>query len=186
MSRNIFTGTYINNDFTDKNNDKKQNQSSSSSRYVPPYKKNHQMNSNNCNKAISSKSKGYNNKYTNTSNNTFKNEFKTNNNDFPSLCNSNQKESKNNTNTLNFSNVINYKDAAQIGSKKVVPPQPKKFVTLVNKNKKKTEEIVEFESDEETQENYIDTDWYPYISEEEEEYYMNEEEYRRQETDYDY
>lgn len=183
MSRNIFTGTYIKNDFRGKNNNtnKKQNQSSYSSSYVPPHKRNLKNNN-----SLSKTSVGYNNKYTNTSKNTFTSEFKIKDNDFPSLSNSRQKESKNNTNNLNFSNVINYKDAAQIGSKKVVTPQPKKFVTLVNKKKKKTEEITEFESDEETQENYIYTDWYPYISEDEEEYYINEEEYRRQETDYDY
>lgn len=182
MSRNIFTGTHINKDFIDKN----QHLSSSSNRYIPPHKKN-QRNRNNYNKSVSSKPEYNNNKkYNNNLKNTFTNEFKIKNDDFPSLSNPTQKEPNNNTTNLNFSNVINYKDAAKIGSKKVVPQQPKKFVTLVNKKKKKTEEIVEFESDEETQENYIYTDWYPYISEDEEEYYMNEEEYRRQETDYDY
>ena len=169
MSRNIFSGTYINNDFTHKNTntDKNQHQSSSSNRYIPPHKKN-QRNRNNY-----------------TSKNTFTCEFKIKNDDFPSLGNPTQKEQNNNTTNLKFSNVINYKDAAEIGSKKVVAPQSKKFVTLVNKKKKKIEEDPEFESDEETLNNYIETAWFPYTSEDEE-YYMNEEEYRKQETDYDY
>ena len=185
MTRNIFTGTHINKDFTDKNNnfDKKQHQSSSSNRYVPPHKKN-QINRNNYNKSYSSKPVYNNKKYTNTSKNTYTNEFKMKNDDFPSLGNPIQKEPKNNTNTLNFSNVINYKIAAEIGSKKVVPPQPKKFITLVNKKKKETEEIDEFESDEETQENYIHTDWSFYTSEDEE--YMKEELCNRARDSYDY
>ena len=197
MSGNIFNGRRQNNyskESNDSNNtdwqkvrSKKMNSfssNSSSNKYVPPgrfsqAKKNDNYSSNRFTK--NTHYRIYNNKKNNP-----KPEFKIENNDFPSLGGNKKSVVQNDTTQKSpYSAAINYKNAAEKGSKIISAPTPKKFVSLVTKSKKKRVEVEEYESDGEREEDY-ETAWFPYTSEDEEYYDMTEQEYKMRENDFDY
>lgn len=164
MSQNTFT-QFTNNSNSNWRTNMNNQKTSTSEPYVPPGKKNQPHN-----------------KFRIYENNK---EFEVKEQDFPSLDGKNKVINNNNC----YSNVINYKNAAENGSKVELPQKPRKMVSLVNKSKKKNYNVEEeYESDNERREDYkyMETSWFPYMSEEEDYYTITEEEYKRRENDYDY